>query len=58
MSVYQSLYDLISTYIFGGNIVANSYQELVTILISTCGCIFLISIPFLIVWKIIKVIMG
>lgn len=58
MSIYQSLYELINTYIFGGGIVANSYQELVAILISTTGCIFLVSVPFMLVWKVVKTILG
>lgn len=58
MNIYQSLYDLLNTYVFGNSIVANSVQDLATTLISLCGTIFLVAIPFLVVWKIIKVIMG
>ena len=58
MSIYQSLYDLINTYIFGGLIATGSYQELVAILFSTLGCVFLISLPFMVVWKVVKTILG
>lgn len=58
MNIFQSLYDTLNTYVFGNSIVANSVQDLATTLISLIGTIFLVSIPFLVVWKIIKVIMG
>lgn len=58
MNIYQSLYDTLNTYVFGNSIVANSVQDLATTLISLGGTIFLVAIPFLVVWKIIKVIMG
>lgn len=55
MSIYQSIYDLINTYIFGGLIEPNTYQELVTILLSTSSCIFIFAIPFIIVYKVITI---
>lgn len=58
MNIYQSIYDLINQYIFGNSIVANSVQDLATTLIALTACIFTFSIPFLIVWKIIKTILG
>lgn len=58
MSIYQSLYDLINTYIFGSSIVAGSFQELVAILFSTFGCVFLVALPFMVVWRLIKLIVG
>lgn len=58
MSIYQGLYNLINQYIFGNSIVANSVQDLATTLISLSGCIFLIAVPFMLVWKVIKVILG
>lgn len=52
MGIYQGIYDIIHTYIFGG-VQMSSNMELVCILIATIGCLFLISIPFLLVWKLI-----
>ena len=52
MNIYQSLFDIIHTYIFGG-VEMSSNMELVCILIATIGCLFLICIPFLLVWKLI-----
>ena len=56
MSIYQSLYDLIQTYIFGGVAVLGSNQELICMLIASFGSIFLVAIPFAVVWKLILLI--
>lgn len=58
MNIYQSLYTLLETYVFGGNIVVGSNPDLVATLCSVFGTVALISLPFLIVWKIIKVLLG
>lgn len=57
MSIYQNLYDIIQTYIFGGVTELGSNQELVCMLVSTIGSIFLISIPFLVVYFVIRLIL-
>lgn len=57
MSIYQSLFDLIHTYVYGG-VTLTADMNLVATLISTAGCIFLVALPFMIVWKVIKMIMG
>lgn len=58
MIPYESIKNLITTYIYGGNIEAGSTPELVTELLATAGCLFIFSVPFLIVWKVIKMIVG
>lgn len=58
MNIYQSLYDLINTYLFGGEIVLNSVPDLVATLLSVCGVVFIFSIPFMLVWRVIKAIGG
>lgn len=58
MNIYQNFYDLLNTYIFGGSIVSGSYQELVAVLVSTCAVLFCVAIPFIIVWKAIRLISG
>lgn len=58
MNIYNSIYDLLNTYVFGGSITANSVQDLAVTLVSLTACIFLVSIPFLIVWKVIKMLGG
>ena len=54
MSIYESIYEIISKYIYDYNVPVGSYQELVCILVSTAACLFVFSIPFIIVFRIIK----
>lgn len=56
MNIYQSIYELLNTYIFGGSVLQGSYQELVCIAVATCACIFVFAIPFLVAWSVIKLI--
>lgn len=55
MSIYQNLYDLIVNYIYG-NVPLTSDMELVTVTLSTIGCVFVVSLPFIVVWQFIKII--
>lgn len=52
--IYQGLYDLVNQYIFNNAVVADSYQELVCIAVATCGSIFVMALPFILVVKVIK----
>lgn len=54
VNIFQSLYDLLNTYIFGGSVEVNTYADLVLTLISTIGVLFAVSIPFLVVFSAIK----
>lgn len=54
MGIYGDIYNLIQTYVFGGVVDVGSYQELITILISAFGVLFVVSVPFLLIIKIIK----
>lgn len=58
MSIYNNLFNIIQTYLYGGSITPGSFEELVCILISTIACIWIIALPFTIVLKIIKSIVG
>lgn len=58
MSIYQSLYNLIELYVFGGNVVEGTHMDLVCVLLSTFGVIFMVALPFIVVYKIIKLIVG
>ncbi len=53
-SIYQSLYDLLSNSIFGGNPSAATYGVFFCEGISIVSCAFLVALPFLIVWRIIR----
>lgn len=57
MSIYQSIFDLLHTHIYGG-VTLTSDMNLVCTLVSTIACVFMVSLPFLIVYKVINAIMG
>lgn len=54
MNIYGSLYELLSTYLFGGAPAVGSYQELVCILFSSLTCILTVAIPFLVVFSLVR----
>lgn len=56
MSVYQNIFNLIVNYIYGGAVTSGGYEELTAIICSTIACIFIFALPFIIVFRIIKVI--
>lgn len=56
MDLYYTCYDLISYYIYGDNVPAGSFNELVCILVATAANLFLVALPFLLVWKILRMI--
>lgn len=57
MNIYQDIFDIVKQYIFGGvELTAN--MDLVAITLSTIGCVFVFALPFVIVWRIIKMLMG
>lgn len=58
MNIYNNLYSLIEQYVFGNAIVTGSNQELIATLVATFGTLFVIAIPFALVWKVIKLIVG
>ena len=57
-SVYDTIYNLVETYIFGGSIERGSHQDLTATILSSIVCVLVFALPFLIIWKVIKVIMG
>lgn len=57
MNIYQDIFDIVKQYIFGGvELTAN--MDLVAITLSTIGCVFVFALPFVIVWHLIKILMG
>lgn len=54
-NIYQGIYDLLNQYVFGNTIVEGSYQDLIVIILSTCACVFLVVLPFVVVWRIMRV---
>lgn len=57
-SIYQTFIDLLSTYIFGNNVPTGSWEELMCILISTLACLFVVLIPFIVVYKVVCMVCG
>lgn len=58
MNIYESLYNLLEEFVFGGEIVAQSVQDLTATLLSTCGTIFVVALPFIVVFFALKLICG
>lgn len=58
MSIYNSLYTLLQDFVFGGEIISGSIPDLIATLLSTCGVVFLVSLPFMLVWRVICMIGG
>lgn len=56
MNIYQTLFDLVNTYIFGSTVAVGSYQELVCILVSVVGCLAVFAIPFYVIYRAIRLI--
>ncbi len=54
-NIYQQFYDLLNNYIFGSTVVPNTYEDLICIIISTVACLLLVALPFVIVWRVIRV---
>ena len=51
---YYQLYDLLGTYLYGSDAVLTGDQTLTLTMISTVGALFVIAIPFVVVWRAIK----
>lgn len=54
-NIYQQFYTLLNDYIFGSTVVAGTYEDLVCITVSTISCLILVALPFIVVWRIIRV---
>lgn len=57
MGIYQNLFELIKTYIYGGVELTPS-MELTATLISTLGSVFLVALPFILVLWVCKLVIG
>lgn len=56
--MYQNLYELIDKFIFDYSASTLPNADLVCTLVATLGSIFLIALPFMVVWKVAKMIIG
>lgn len=57
MNIYQDIFDIIKQYIFGG-VELTAHMDLVAVTLSTIGSIFVFALPFVIVWRIVKLLIG
>lgn len=48
-SLYESIFELLHTYIYGG-VELTSDMSLVLTLCATAACLFAVSVPFAVVW--------
>lgn len=55
--IYNNIYALVEQYIYG-SVAVGSYQELVCIAVATMACLFIIALPFLVVWRVIRMVVG
>lgn len=53
MSIYNNIYNLLVTYVYGGAVVTGSFEELTAILFSTLACLCLVALPFVLIFKFI-----
>ena len=51
---YYQLYDLLGTYLYGADVVLTGDQTLTLTILCTIGALFVIAIPFLVVWRCIR----
>lgn len=58
MTIYESIYDLLNDFVFGGTIIPSSIQDSACSIVSTALCLFVVSIPFILVWRLIKLLAG
>ena len=54
-NVYQTFYDLLNQYIFGNTVATGTYQDLICVICSTVACLVVVALPFIVVWRIIRV---
>lgn len=52
--IYPQIYLLLQTYIYGADAVLTGDQTLTLTFMATAACVFLVSLPFVIVWNVIR----
>lgn len=55
--IFQTIYDLLMTHVFA-TATAVEWVGLVATFVSTIATLFVIAVPFLIVWKVMCMLMG
>lgn len=52
--MYHELFSILSDFIYGANAALTADQNLVLTIMATIGVLFVVSVPFLVVWRVIK----
>lgn len=52
--IYPQIYELLQTYIYGADAVLTGDQTLTLTIMATTACVFVVSIPFIVVFGVIK----
>lgn len=56
--MYLEIYDILNHYIFRDMAAEVAHMDLVCTFFSTAACIFCAALPFVLVWRIVKVLSG
>lgn len=54
--IYNEIYNLISNLLFAGSL--DPYEDLICILVSSFAVLFCVSLPFIVVFKVIKILVD
>lgn len=52
--MYYNLFNLLAGYIYGADAILTGDQELTLTIISTLGVLFVVCLPFLVIWRFIR----
>lgn len=52
--MYQSIYELIMQHVYDGVPVVTGDMTLTATVIATCACVFLVALPFVLVWRFVR----
>lgn len=58
MNYYLDIYETINAYIFGGSLANGTAEHLAVSLFSLCACMMCVALPFIIIWRLIRLIIG
>lgn len=53
--MYYELWNLLSVYIYGADAILTSDQTLTLTVLCTAGALFVVSLPFVLVWQVTKI---
>lgn len=57
MNIYNNMYELVQTYLFGGDVLTSN-MDLIATAIATFGVIAIVGVPFIILAKVIAMVLN